>query len=55
LLHFLDPDQFHSVDEFCKFGSVEQFKEAIKQCELNSEESEKTLREMKLTTMGSIQ
>lgn len=37
LLHFIDPDQFHTFDVFNKFGSIENFRDALKKCEISSE------------------
>lgn len=37
LLHFIDPDQFHTFDVFNKFGSIENFRDALKKCEISTE------------------
>jgi hypothetical protein len=55
-LHFIDPDQFHTSDIFLKFGSAEQFREAIKQCEINKETGEKQLQsEIQVPMMQQMQ
>lgn len=51
LLHFIDPDQFHTADIFTKFGAIENFKEAIKQCEINNEMGEKNLMNEQVVPM----
>lgn len=45
LLHFIDPDQFHTAEVFSKFGGIEHFREAIKKCEVTSEDGERLLME----------
>lgn len=44
LLHFIDPDQFHTYEILQKFGTVDQFKDAFKACEISSADAEKQLR-----------
>ncbi|CAL6055011.1 SNF2_family helicase [Hexamita inflata] len=55
LLHFVDPDQFHTADIFNKFGQLEHYREAIKQCEIVSEDGEKLLMKENVIPMQSIQ
>lgn len=54
LLHFIDPDQFHTFDVFNKFGSIENFRDALKKCEINSENGEKQLMDERVYSMQAI-
>lgn len=54
MLHFIDPDQFHTFDVFNKFGSIENFRDALKKCEINTEAGEKQLMEERVWSMQAI-
>ena len=55
LLHFIDPDQFHTADVFNKFGQTEHFREAVKKCEITSVSGEQELMNENVIPMQQIQ
>lgn len=55
LLHFIDPDQFHTADVFNKFGQTEHFREAVKKCEITNVNGEQELMNESVIPMQQIQ
>lgn len=55
MLHFIDPDQFHTADVFNKFGQTEHFREAVKKCEITNVNGEQELMNESVIPMQQIQ